>query len=59
MKKHSGLTFLLGFGKYAGFYITYKGCIRIVLGWIVFTVYPFDYDLQVIEKFKELRNNGE
>jgi hypothetical protein len=58
-KIHRGLTFLLGFGKYAGFYISYKGCFRIVLGWIVFTIYPYDYDLQVIEAFKESKKENE
>jgi hypothetical protein len=48
-KKNKGLTIMLVFGSYGGFYINFKDCIRICFGWVAFTVYYFDME-NILEK---------
>jgi len=39
-----GLSIMLVFGSYGGFYITAKSHLRICLGWAALTIYPFDLE---------------
>ena len=46
--KYPGLSFYVSFGRYAGFQIRYnKMIIRIILGWVAFSVVRCDLDFHL------------
>ena len=48
-----GLTFMVNFGAYGGFYAKiYKVSARICLGWVAFTVIKRDVDFLLEDYFK-------
>ncbi len=44
MKKKTGGSFCISWGRYGGFYIYNNYTIRICLGWLAFTYFPDDID---------------
>lgn len=38
------MTFAISIGKYGGFYWSRAYTTRLCLGWVAFTLYPFDFD---------------
>lgn len=43
------MTFLITIGKFGGFYVSFRGEVRLCLGWIAFTVFPFDLETRLLE----------
>ena len=38
------MTFAISIGEWGGFYVSLTGSWRICLGWIAFTIFPWDID---------------
>ena len=45
------MTFIVSFGKYGGFYAYNDSVVRVCLGWVAFTWFPFDIDLMLRQLF--------
>jgi hypothetical protein len=45
MNETNGLGILISIGKWGGVYIAKGQGLRIAIGWIAFTLYPFDGDV--------------
>lgn len=41
------MSFAISFGTYGGFYIHRGYTFRVCLGWVAFTVFPFDIDTEL------------
>ena len=54
--KHNGFTVTICFGRYAGFYFSTKQSIRICLGWVALSVYPYDRETKINDGIKQLQN---
>lgn len=56
---NKGISFLIAVGSYGGFY-AYKSktSIRLCLGWIAFTLFPFDLE-DVLTELKANHPSGE
>jgi hypothetical protein len=53
-RKRRGISIVLSIGRWGGFYACRGACWRLCLGWLAFTVYPYDdLDLSVWQKAAE------
>lgn len=52
----NGLSFTLVFGSYGGFHIIVKNAFRICLGWVAFTIMPYDLETNMDNLFTKLDN---